>query len=125
VTRRKPMSVGVKLRACLWHFMGVRYEDVQFDHDPCLGIRTWDEEAGDYTLPANDWRFITPRLIADHEIKTRGAGGSTAGSDVARAAKVKRLERATARRQHELTRPERSERPRRKIASRPFNRRKK
>lgn len=89
--------------------------EVQWDHDPALGLRG---EAGGILDPhPNDPRFVTPRVQAgDHDRKTNGTKATTAGSDKQRIAKTKRLEE---RRLAELLAPaERRERPKKK--SRPM-----
>jgi hypothetical protein len=93
---RKPIPVGVKLKSSLlaagFSEEAIEGGHIQFDHFPALGIRPVDEH-GQIQPPANDYRYIRPMLKADHDIKTRGRGATTAGSDVGNAAKVKRLER--------------------------------
>lgn len=92
---RKPIPLGVKLNATLL-LAGFTEEQIeagiQFDHYPALGRRGLDEH-GNITPASNDYRFIRPMTKPDHDIKTRGRGATTAGSDVGEIAKTKRLEK--------------------------------
>jgi hypothetical protein len=117
---RPHMPVKVKLDAAILQ-LGLDPADVDFDHDPALGIRVFDEATGKYEPDANDPRFITVRSRErdgeGHKAKTFGTGGTTAGSDVHRIAKIRRLEKARA----ALAEAEgRTTKPRSKIPSRPF-----
>ena len=94
---RKPIPVGVKLKAAL--LAGVRFTEeqiesggIQFDHFPALTLRSLDAN-GEITPASNDYRYIRPMLAADHDIKTRGRGATTAGSDVGAGAKLSRIEK--------------------------------
>jgi len=91
---RKAIPLGVKLHACLI-LLGFTDEQIaggiEWDHDPALAIRALDEH-GNLHPPANDPHYIRPLTKPDHAEKTRGRGATTAGSDVGRAAKLKRLE---------------------------------
>lgn len=91
---RKAIPLGVKVDACLI-LLGFTDEQiaegVEWDHDPALAIRALDEQ-GNLHPAANDPHYIRPLTKPAHAIKTRGRGATTAGSDVGRAAKLKRLE---------------------------------
>lgn len=91
---RKAIPDRVKLIAALRRF-GLTIDQVQFDHNPALGLRPVDPVTGDTIPPANSPDHIELLLVAEHHEKTFGPGGekriTTAGSDVARIAKVKRL----------------------------------
>lgn len=95
---RKAIPLGVKLKAALL-LAGFSEEQieagVQFDHCPALGRRSLDEN-GNIMPASNDYRFIRPMTKPDHDIKTRGRGATTAGSDVGEIAKTKRLEKMNA-----------------------------
>lgn len=81
---RKAMTLGVKLRAAL-RLAGLDPDQpIDFDHDPPLGLRLWDEEAGDFIPPSNDDRYIVPRGKPVHAEKT-------AKRDIPEIARTKRL----------------------------------
>lgn len=92
---RLGIPLGVKLKATLL-FAGFSEEQieagVQFDHCPALGRRSLDEN-GEITPASNDYRYIRPMTKPDHDIKTRGRGATTAGSDIGEIAKTKRIEK--------------------------------
>jgi hypothetical protein len=88
------MPLSVKLEAAILQ-LGLDPACVDFDHDPALGLRLFDEETKTYTPGANDPRFITVRSRdGDHRVKTSGNGATSAGSDIHRIAKSKRLVKA-------------------------------
>lgn len=126
---RRHIPIGVKLHATLL-LLGFTDEEiaggVEWDHQPALALRVVDPETGELTPHPNDPRYLRPLRKAEHSVKTRGAGATTAGSDIGNAAKVKRIERDPAggeefrRRILEIKRGERPERPRSRIPSRPF-----
>lgn len=95
---RKAIPLGVKLHACLI-LLGFTDEQiaagVEWDHDPALSIRALDDQ-GNLHPAANDPHYIRPLTKPAHAEKTRGRGATTAGSDVGRAAKLKRLEKMNA-----------------------------
>lgn len=82
---RPHIPLKVKVEACLIG-MGLDPRAVEWDHDPPLALRPWDEDKQDTDPPANDPRFITPRVKEDHREKTK--------TDVGRIAKAKRLSKA-------------------------------
>lgn len=96
---RPHMPLSVKLEAAILQ-LGLDPNAVDFDHDPALGLRILDEETGRYEPDANDPRFITVRARTrdedGHKAKTFGKGGTSAGSDIHRIAKIKRLSKARA-----------------------------
>jgi hypothetical protein len=133
---RSHIGLQVKLEACLLAlgFTESQFADVQWDHDPPLGLRGVNADGTDYIPPQNDPKHIVPRLRTDHKVKTTGRSGesklSVSGNgDVSRIAKAKRLAEA-----QETVRKilagekwrEKPERPKskwpqgRKIPSRPF-----
>lgn len=95
---RRHIPLGVKLHACLI-LLGFTDEQIaggiEFDHDPAIAIRALDEH-GNLHPAANDPHYIRPLTKPAHAEKTRGRGATTAGSDVGRAAKLKRLEKMSA-----------------------------
>ena len=96
MTYRPHMPLSVKLEAAIRQ-LGLDPARVDFDHDPALGLREFNEETKTYTPDANDPRFITVRSRdEDHRIKTSGNGATSAGSDIHRIAKSKRLAKARA-----------------------------
>lgn len=96
MTYRPHMPLSVKLEAAVRQ-LGLDPASVDFDHDPALGLREFDEETKTYSPDANDPRYITVRSRDDdHRIKTSGTKATTAGSDIHRIAKTKRLAKARA-----------------------------
>ena len=66
-------------------------EGVQFDHNPALQLRAWDEEAGDTIPPANSVEHLVAMNKSSHERKTNGTKATSAGSDKHAIAKINRL----------------------------------
>lgn len=134
--RRRHIPVGVKLHAVLLQ-IGFTDEDIQsgidWDHNPPLALRRVDPETGLLIPDANDPRFIQPLRKDGHETKTFGPGGekrvTTAGGDIHAIAKAKRLARDASDFDRRLTAktngeaPPQERRPKRKIPSRPFPKR--
>lgn len=93
---RKHIPIGVKLKAALL-MLGFSEEEiaggVEWDHQPALALRLVDPVSGELQPHPNDPRYLRPLRSEEHAVKTRGAGATTAGSDVGVAAKLKRLER--------------------------------
>ena len=92
---RKAIPLGVKLHAAL---LALGYTDeeivgghLRWDHHPALALRFVDPETGEMTPAPNDPRYIRPMRKDEHDVKTFGLPATTAGSDIGRAAKVKRL----------------------------------
>lgn len=77
---RPHMPLKVKLESALLA-LGLEPKAVQWDHDPALGLREYDEETRIYTPAANDPRYIVPRTIPAHALKTDGPPATSAGSD--------------------------------------------
>lgn len=80
---RPHMPLSVKLRAALIA-LGLDPDAIDFDHDPPLALRIWDEAAQDTRPPANDPRHIRPLARQVHRERT-------ARVDVPAIAKVDRL----------------------------------
>jgi hypothetical protein len=96
MTYRPHMPLSVKLEAAILQ-LGLDPKSVDFDHDPALGLRVFDETTKTYSPDANDPKFITIRSRADdHRVKTSGTPATTAGSDIHRIGKMKRLAKAKA-----------------------------
>lgn len=95
--RRKAIPDRVKLIAAL-RALGLTIEEVNFDHDPPLALREYDEAARDTVPPANSPEHITMLLVSQHKTKTFGPGGekriTTAGSDIGNIKKVRHLTKA-------------------------------
>lgn len=129
---RKSIPVGVKLKATLL-YAGFTEEQieagVEFDHFPALGLREVID--GEMTPHPNDWRFIRPMLPDDHAVKTRGAGATTAGSDIGKMKKLRHLvAKETAFRERVLAKGGKAiapkpKKPKRAWPSRPFPHQKK
>jgi len=122
---RPHMSLSVKLAACL-DALGFKPDDkIEWDHTWALGLRERTPEGG-YIPAANDPRYIRPKLEDVHLTKTSGNGATTAGSDVHRIAKVRRLLRAEEEFRWRLTSYDHRTtpaKPKRKIQSRGFEKR--
>jgi hypothetical protein len=71
---RPAIPLLVKFLAAL-RAMGLTPADVEFDHDPPLGLREYDEDTRTYTPPANDPEKVVMRIKADHRAKTNGPRG--------------------------------------------------
>jgi len=54
-------------------------------------LRPLNEDGTDTVPPQHDPCYIEPLAKADHKAKTFGSGATTAGSDIGRIAKVKRI----------------------------------
>lgn len=89
MTRRPYMSMTVKLQAALYA-LGFNSTAVEWDHDPALGLRPYDEATGTYTPDANDPRHIVPRSREAHAVKTNGNHVPLSG-DKSKIAKATRL----------------------------------
>ena len=66
-------------------------ERVDFDHDPALGLRPWDDEKQDFIPPQLDPDFIVIRTEPAHDKKTNGNGATSYGSDKHAIANVDRV----------------------------------
>lgn len=96
---RKAIPIGVKLHAVLL-MLGFTEDEIaggiEWHHAPALALRLVDAETGELRPHPNDPRHIVPLRKADHRVQTFGNGATTAGSDIGRAAKLKRLEKMNA-----------------------------
>ena len=90
MTRRKHISLLTKLHAALYQ-LGFEPHEVELDHAPALALREWDEAAQDKIPPAYDPRYLVWMPKAEHAVKTRGAGATTAGSDIGKMKKLRKL----------------------------------
>ena len=123
---RKEPPLSVKLAVAL-HQLGFKPEEVQFDHNPALGIRPWDETKQDFVPPQQDPEWIVIRKKPDHRKKTNGSAATSYGSDKHAIAKIDRVseaEEAFRRRLLAKSDPDidAPERPRSRIPSREFSR---
>ena len=89
---RKKIPLNVRLKACLLA-LGLDPADVQWDHNPALGLRPVNAAGDDYDPPQLDPRYIVPMATASHALKTDGPAHDKSNADKARIAKVKRIER--------------------------------
>lgn len=94
---------------------------IQWDHNPALGLRAVNDEGTDYVPAQLDYRYIEPVRVADHARKTTGRMGAsklsiTGNGDASRIAKAERLEKR---------RLGLDVRRKRRIPSRPFQKRRK
>lgn len=56
-------------------------ERPHLDHDPCLALRFFNEETGEYDPPANSVEHLVYRTKSEHDVKTRIRGDHGAFSD--------------------------------------------
>lgn len=128
--RRKHISLLTKLHAALYQ-LGFEPHEVELDHAPALALREWDEAAQDTIPPASDPRYLVWMPKADHAVKTRGAGATTAGSDIGKMKKLRHLvAKETAFRERVLAKGGKAiapkpKKPKRAWPSRPFPHQKK
>ena len=93
---RRSIPTGVKLHACLL-LLGFTEEEItgggiEWNHEPALALRSIDAD-GQIHPPSNSPAHIRPMRKDDHAVVTRGTGATTAGSDIGKAAKLKRIEK--------------------------------
>jgi hypothetical protein len=91
---RKDIPLRVKLAVALRMLGFAKGQRVDFDHDPALGLRDWDEEKRDFIPPQLDADFIVIRTKPDHDKKTNGNGATSYGSDKHAIAKIDRVSEA-------------------------------
>lgn len=73
----------MKLNAAL-HCLGLLGEEIEWQHDPPIQLRIWNEEKQDTEPSAYDPRYLTPMLKAEHR-------KVTAKVDIPQIAKTKRM----------------------------------
>lgn len=122
---RKYRPVHVERDAAL-NALGLLGKNIQYDHDPALGLRAFDPVTGLYDPDELDPRYLVPRLVDEHSIKTNGSHIPLSG-DKSKIAKLVRLETDPAGgeefRRKLLAKTPKDERPKSKWASRPFPKR--
>jgi hypothetical protein len=91
---RKNIPLSVQLAVALRQLGFAKGQRVDFDHDPALGLRDWDEEKQDFIPPQLDPEFIVIRTEPDHDRKTNGNGATSYGSDKHAIAKIDRVSEA-------------------------------
>ena|SRR3990167_650001 len=143
MTKRPYVSLRVKLDAALLQ-LGLDPETAELHHNPPLALRGYDmldmhaQDAARYPDP-NDPRYLQWLAPADHKRRTFGPGGekriTTAGSDIGNIAKSKRLAKkrvefrakalVKAGRREGENMEKKGEKPKRRIPSRPFQKRRK
>lgn len=144
--KRRTPPLAVKLEAALrqlveaWRALGKIPDDVpdaavklQFDHFPALGLRDVDPETRKYIPDQHDPEYLQWLYHRTHDIKTRGRGATTRGSDIGEMTKTRKLvkkrkerERAAAERAaieagEEPPPPSRRIKPKRRMQSRGFD----
>lgn len=97
MSKRPHMSISVKLKATLIA-LGLDPDHVDFDHDPPLALRFFDEETGTYQPDANDPKYIKPLDRAKHRDKTGGDLGQIAARKRADKALAEKVNKQAARR---------------------------
>lgn len=143
--RRTP-PLGVKLQAALrqlveaWRALGKIPADVpddavklQFDHYPALGLRDVDPDTRKYIPDQHDPEYLQWLYTPTHDIKTRGRGATTRGSDIGEITKTRHLvEKRIERERAEATRtairmgeepppPPKRQKPKSRLQSRGFS----
>lgn len=86
--RRKP-SLSVKLAVAL-RALGVAEAEIDWSHEPALGLRAINDDGTDYKPPQNDPNYLFIRKRAEHDAITFKNNGTGRG-DITTIAKVKRL----------------------------------
>ena len=91
----------------LAYLLQCKFGDERFhlDHHPCLALRYFDDETGQYDPPANSVEHLIYRVAEDHEIKTRIRGDHGQFSDLAL---IRREKRRMAKQNSEAKQAERS-----------------
>ena len=87
--KRKPIPLKARLEACLL-LLKIDPKDVQWDHDPPLGLRSINDAGTDYEPPQHDPQYIQPLSAAAHALKTDGDHVPLSG-DKSRISKAKRI----------------------------------
>lgn len=138
ITRRKSIPLGVKVQSTLL-LLGFSEKEVfgkgliEWDHVPALELRPLDPQTGDTVPPANDPRYVRPLRKAAHRTKTSGRRGekrvTSYGSDAHAIAKARRVPAAETKHREAMASKgsgaEKPCRPKRKIRSRGFEKRRK
>lgn len=88
--RRKHIPLRAKLEVALRH-LGYRIEQVRWDHDPALELRPMNEDGTDTIPPASDPAYIQLLVPEEHDRKTFGTKATSAGSDIHKIAKHRRI----------------------------------
>jgi hypothetical protein len=91
---RKNIPLSIKLAVALRQLGFAKGQRVDFDHDPALGLREWDQDKRDFIPPQLDPDFIVIRSEPAHDIKTNGNGATSHGSDKHAIAKIDRVSEA-------------------------------
>ena len=90
--KRKAIPLGVRLEACLL-LLGLDPADVEWHHSIPLGLRPVNDAGDDYDPPQLDPKYIVPMESAAHAVQTDGVPHQPLSGDKSRIAKAKRLER--------------------------------
>jgi hypothetical protein len=106
---RRKVPIAIALKVALRQ-LGLKKPEL--DHQPALGLRERTPDGG-YIPHEHDPDCLVWRDAEEHAVKTRGNGATTAGSDVHRIAKVRRI----------IRKREEPAKPKRKIQSRGFEKR--
>jgi hypothetical protein len=72
----------------------VSHVEWELDHEPALGLRDVDPHTGRHQPHQHDASYLIWRPKVSHDVKTRGRGATTAGSDVGEMRKTRQLVRA-------------------------------
>jgi hypothetical protein len=97
---RKNLPLSVKLAVALRMLGFTKDDQVQYDHDPALALRDWDEVNHDFIPPQLDPEAIVIKTKPAHRTKTTGRKGeakvTSYGSDAHAIAKIDRLQKEQA-----------------------------
>jgi hypothetical protein len=91
---RRAIPVSVKLTVAL-RALGLTEADIDWSHEPALGLRAINDAGTDYIPPQHDPAFIFIRPRADHDRITFKDNGTGRG-DLSGIAHVKRIRRREA-----------------------------
>lgn len=90
--KRKAVPDRIKLRV-LMRQIGFEPHEMELDHEPPLAMREVNADGTDWVPPQHDETYLIWRPKAEHRRKTSGTKATTAGSDIHKIAKIKRLSR--------------------------------
>lgn len=121
--RRKSIPSAVKIDALLIMLGFDPTRAIDWNHRPALGLREFDEDTGLYTPDELDPRYLEPQYAEDHDVITNGSKATSAGGDIHKIAKAKRLSREQEefRRRMLAKKPGKPREKSGRIPSRPFN----
>lgn len=90
------MAQAYKCALCHFRDVNVRKRGTNFDHEPALRLRDLTEDGSEYVPHQHDPKYLQALCKVCHDIKTRGSGATTAGTDVGKIKKERRRDKALA-----------------------------